>query len=225
MSGVSRTDSLGLLLSGRCSVLTEAAFLHNIEAGQFLDSPEFESRSDRSVFQVTICAALSSKYIVWQRSNLEYLFVKQPNLGIVVAALVSRYQNLKLYHSISVKNLFRDVSNKILSITRRVEKKNGVVMDIRLPTFMSRYFIRVSLTITISFLRMMATNGKLPESFRDLLTAGSQNREVNNKVVTLTRDRSRRIVNRDEITVDVEANNGLSTNAPSSADNHAVTKL
>ena len=177
------------------------------------------------MFQVTICAAVSSKYIVWQRSNLEYLFVKQPNLGIVVAALVSRYQNLKLYHSISVKNLFRDVSNKILSITRRVEKKNGVVMDIRLPTFMSRYFISVSLTITISFLRMMATNGKLPESFKDLLTAGSQNREVNNKVVTLTRDRSRRIVNRDEITVDVEADNGLSTNAPSSADNHAVTKL
>lgn len=225
VQGLTRADNLGLLLHGKCSVLNEAAFLHNIDPGQFLDSPEFESRSDRSVFQVTICAAVSSKYIVWQRSNLEYLFVKQPNLGIVVAALVSRYQNLKLYHSISVKNLFRDVSNKILSITRRVEKKNGVVMDIRLPTFMSRYFISVSLTITISFLRMMATNGKLPESFKDLLTAGSQNREVNNKVVTLTRDRSRRIVNRDEITVDVEANNGLSTNAPSSADNHAVTKL
>ena len=93
---LTRADNLGLLLSGKCSVLNEAAFLHNIDPGQFLDSPEFESssgasnRSDRSVFQVTICAAVSSKYIVWQRSNLEYLFVKQPTLGTVVAALVSR---------------------------------------------------------------------------------------------------------------------------------------
>ena len=94
VSGVSRTDSLGLLLSGRCSVLTEAAFLHNIEAGQFLDSPEFESGSgsDSTLFKVTICAAVPSKMIVWQRKELEYLFVKKPKLGIVVGALISRYE-------------------------------------------------------------------------------------------------------------------------------------
>ena len=93
VSGVSRTDSLGLLLSGRCSVLTEVAFLHNIETGQFLDSPEFESGSgsDNNLFKVTICAAVSSKMIVWQKKELEYLFVKKPKLGIVVGALISRY--------------------------------------------------------------------------------------------------------------------------------------
>ena len=94
VAGISRTDSLGLLLSGRCSVLTEAAFLHNIEAGQFLDSPEFDrgSGSDKTLFKVTICAAVPSKMIVWQRKELEYLFAKKPKLGIVVGALISRYE-------------------------------------------------------------------------------------------------------------------------------------
>ena len=59
MSGLTRADSLALLLAGRCSVLTSACFLHNIEPGQFLDSPEFESSSGSGkgtdqVFQVSI---------------------------------------------------------------------------------------------------------------------------------------------------------------------------
>lgn len=109
VSGLTRADHLGLLLAGRASVLNETAFLHNIEPGQFLDSPEFESSSstnDNTVFQVrrqdqnplnqiayfqvTICAAVPSKYISWQKCDLEYLFVKQPKLGTVMSALISR---------------------------------------------------------------------------------------------------------------------------------------
>ena len=67
---------------------------------------------------------------------------------------------------------------------------------------------------------MIVTNGKLPENFQDLLTAGSQNREISAKVVTLTRDRSRRIVNRDEISYDGEITNG---HHPASSS--AITKL
>ena len=33
--------------------------------------------------------------IVWQRRELEYLFVKKPKLGIVVGALISRYESLR----------------------------------------------------------------------------------------------------------------------------------
>ena len=110
VSRITRTDSLGLLLSGRCSVLTEAAFLHNIEAGQFLDSPEFErsSGADSALFQVTICAAVPSKIIVWQRNNLEYLFVKQPKLGVVMGALISRYETKR--HVLKLKLLFPPLS-------------------------------------------------------------------------------------------------------------------
>ena len=70
----------------------------------------------------------------------------------------------------------------------------------------------------------MVNNGKLPENFKDLLTAGSQNKEISPKVVTLTRDRSRRIVNRDEITYVGEITNGHHS-ASSSENNHAITKL
>ena len=70
VSGLTRADSLALLLAGRCSVLTSACFLHNIEPGQFLDSPEFESSSGSGkgtdqVFQVNIGS--------WKERNKAYL--------------------------------------------------------------------------------------------------------------------------------------------------------
>ena len=95
VAGLSKTDNLALLLAGKCSVLNSQSFLHNIEPGEFLDSPEFESstsscsRKSRS-FQVTVLAGVTSKYISWQRTSLEYLLVKQPRLGSVMTALISR---------------------------------------------------------------------------------------------------------------------------------------
>ena len=77
VAGLSRTDSLALLLTGKCSVLNSQTFLHNIEAGEFLDSPEFDSSSEARSFQVTVCAGVTSKYISWQRSKLEYLLGKE----------------------------------------------------------------------------------------------------------------------------------------------------
>ncbi len=43
IENMTKTDRLGLLLSGKANVLTEKAFLHHVEPGEFLDSPEFES--------------------------------------------------------------------------------------------------------------------------------------------------------------------------------------
>ena len=94
VAGLSKTDNLALLLAGKCSVLNSQSFLHNIEPGEFLDSPEFESSSSSSQqsrsFQVTVLAGVTSKYISWQRTSLEYLLVKQPRLGSVMTALISR---------------------------------------------------------------------------------------------------------------------------------------
>ena len=125
VANLSKTDSLGLLISGRCSVLNEQGFLHQIAESEFLDSPEFESMatasSESETFQVTICAAIASKYMVWQRSTLEYLFVKEPRLGTVVSALISR-----------------DVTHKLFSMNKKVMDRSGAVVDIRLPPFASR---------------------------------------------------------------------------------------
>ena len=94
VAGLSKTDNLALLLTGKCSVLNSQSFLHNIEPGEFLDSPEFESSSCSSPqsrsFQVTVLAGVTSKYISWHRTSLEYLLVKQPRLGSVMTALISR---------------------------------------------------------------------------------------------------------------------------------------
>lgn len=43
MQNLTRTDRLGLLLSGKVNVLSDSNFLHPILPCEFLDSPEFES--------------------------------------------------------------------------------------------------------------------------------------------------------------------------------------
>lgn len=71
-------------------------------------------------------------------------------------------------------------------------------MDIRLPPFMSR---------------MMVVNGEVPQSYKSqilLARAREQSEVESGHVVTLTRDRSRRIVNRnnlDKSEAEVPANN------------------
>jgi len=45
IENMTKTDRLGLLLTGKASVVNEKAFLHHVHPMQFLDSPEFESSS------------------------------------------------------------------------------------------------------------------------------------------------------------------------------------
>lgn len=46
MQELTRTDRLGLLLTGKVNVLSDQQFLHPILPCEFLDSPEFESRAN-----------------------------------------------------------------------------------------------------------------------------------------------------------------------------------
>ena len=92
MAGLSKTDSLALLLTGKCSVLNSQAFLHNIDPGEFLDSPEFDSCRESGSFQVTVCAGVTSKYISWQRSKLEYLLGRDQRRNIRLRRNVNEYQ-------------------------------------------------------------------------------------------------------------------------------------
>lgn len=53
MQNITKTDRLGLLLTGKANVLQDHQFLHPIGPCEFLDSPEFESRgSSEDKFKV-----------------------------------------------------------------------------------------------------------------------------------------------------------------------------
>lgn len=55
MQNITKTDRLGLLLTGKANVLQDHQLLHPIGPCEFLDSPEFESRaSSEAKFKVLI---------------------------------------------------------------------------------------------------------------------------------------------------------------------------
>lgn len=46
VQNITRTDRLALLLTGKAYVAQDKQYLHPISMGEFLDSPEFESRAN-----------------------------------------------------------------------------------------------------------------------------------------------------------------------------------
>lgn len=118
MQNITKTDRLGLLMSGKANVLQDHQLLHPIGPCEFLDSPEFESRgSSEDKFKVSVIAATTCRYIFWQRSALEYLFVKETYLATVLATLIAKDITIKLY----------SMNNKIMT-------DKGSHLDIRLPS-------------------------------------------------------------------------------------------
>ncbi|XP_050392343.1 popeye domain-containing protein 3 isoform X1 [Patella vulgata] len=127
---ITKTDKLGLLISGVMSVYCNRNFLHHIKAKQFIDSPEFESSvTGEEKFQVSIVAGSSCRYIFWPRQSLEYLLIKEPYLAYVMSVLLGR-----------------DITNKLYALNEKVVTPSGSRMDIRLPsvsnTIKSRHDIR-----------------------------------------------------------------------------------
>jgi len=139
IQNMTKTDRLALLVSGRINVLNDRAFLHHILPGEFLDSPEFESSGlnvggngglgssvEESTFKVTVCAAVPSRCIVWQRSALELLLIKDVHLATVMTTVISR-----------------DITNKLYSMNAKLKPKykngkDGGNLDIRLPGIAGR---------------------------------------------------------------------------------------
>ncbi|KAL7642011.1 UNVERIFIED_CONTAM: hypothetical protein RMT77_007885 [Armadillidium vulgare] len=122
MSNLTKTDRLGLLIEGKANVLSSNHFLHSILPMEFLDSPEFESSrtSVESKFKVTVVAATSCRYLFWQRSSLEYLFVKEPYLSTVMSILIAR-----------------DITTKLYNMNHKIVTEKGSQLDIRLPSLTS----------------------------------------------------------------------------------------
>ncbi|XP_034238338.1 popeye domain-containing protein 3-like [Thrips palmi] len=122
MQSLTRTDRLGLLLSGKVNVMSDHQFLHPILPCEFLDSPEFESSRANvdDKFKVSIIAATSCRYLFWQRTALEYLFVKETYLATVVSTIVAR-----------------DITTKLYSMNSKIVTGKGSHLDIRLPAVTS----------------------------------------------------------------------------------------
>ncbi|XP_064488209.1 popeye domain-containing protein 3-like isoform X1 [Ornithodoros turicata] len=119
MQTLTKTDRLGLLITGKVSVLTDHHFLHYIYPRQFLDSPEFESTKSGvdDKFRVSIIAVTPCRYLFWQRSNLEYLLIKETHLATVLSLLIAR-----------------DITTKLYSMNEKIVTEKGSHLDIRLPS-------------------------------------------------------------------------------------------
>ncbi|XP_066251385.1 popeye domain-containing protein 3-like [Euwallacea similis] len=122
VQNLTRTDRLGLLLSGKVNVLSDNQFLHPILPCEFLDSPEFESSRNTvdDKFKVAIVAASSCRYLYWQRSALEYLFVKDTYIATVLTTLIAR-----------------DITTKLYAMNNKIVTAKGSHLDIRLPSITS----------------------------------------------------------------------------------------
>ena len=72
MQNLTRTDRLGLLLSGKVNVLSDSNFLHPILPCEFLDSPEFESSRASVDDKFKVNTRYQINIIIWK---IYYLFV------------------------------------------------------------------------------------------------------------------------------------------------------
>lgn len=62
-------------------------------------------------------AASSCRYLYWQRTSLEYLFVKETYLATVVTTLIAR-----------------DITTKLYAMNNKIVTEKGSHLDIRLPS-------------------------------------------------------------------------------------------
>ncbi|CAG5130536.1 unnamed protein product [Candidula unifasciata] len=121
VQAVTRTDKLGLLISGVMQAYSHQNLLHAITERSFIDSPEFESTlTGEETFQVSIVASGTCRYLVWSRQSLEYLLRKEPYLACVMKTLIGR-----------------DITNKLYALNEKVATPAGSRMDIRLPSISS----------------------------------------------------------------------------------------
>ncbi|CAL1538521.1 unnamed protein product [Lymnaea stagnalis] len=118
---VTRTDKLGLLISGVMHAYSNRSLLHTITEKQFIDSPEFESTATGDEkFQVSIVAAGMCRYLFWPRQSVEYLLVKEPYLACIMKTIIGR-----------------DITNKLYALNEKVATPAGSRLDIRLPSIPS----------------------------------------------------------------------------------------
>ncbi|XP_052811665.1 blood vessel epicardial substance-like [Mya arenaria] len=98
IQAITKTDRLGMLLTGTMKVYSHQNLLHYIQETEFIDSPEFESSvTGDEKFQVSVYAGSLCRYMYWPRQSLEYLLMKEPFLATVLNTILGRDITNKLY--------------------------------------------------------------------------------------------------------------------------------
>lgn len=69
---------------------------------------------------MSIVAASTCRYLYWQRSALEYLFVKEAYIATVLTTLIAR-----------------DITTKLYAMNNKIVTAKGSHLDIRLPSITS----------------------------------------------------------------------------------------
>ncbi|XP_038566230.1 popeye domain-containing protein 3 [Micropterus salmoides] len=120
IEGKTAIDKLSVLLSGRIRVTVNEEFLHYIYPFQFLDSPEWDSLrpSEEGVFQVTLHADNTCRYVAWRRKKLYLLFAKHRYIAKIFALVVRN-----------------DIAEKLYSLNDMAFHRSGHSYDIRLPSY------------------------------------------------------------------------------------------
>ncbi|KAM6893367.1 popeye domain-containing protein 3 [Xenentodon cancila] len=120
VEGKTPIDKLSVLLSGRVRVTVNGEFLHCIYPFQFLDSPEWDSLrpSEEGVFQVTLRADETCRYITWRRKKLYLLFAKHRYIARIFALVVRN-----------------DIAVKLYSLNDKAFNGSGHRCDLRLPSY------------------------------------------------------------------------------------------
>ncbi|CAC5409873.1 BVES [Mytilus coruscus] len=132
--GISKTDRLGLLMSGKMNVYSHNNLLHQIHEKEFIDSPEFESGiGGDEKYQVSIFAGSMCRYIFWSRHSLEYLLIKESYLANVFNIILGR-----------------DITNKLYALNEKVALRKGSRVDIRLPSVSSSLKAKQDLRKTVA---------------------------------------------------------------------------
>ncbi|XP_061574127.1 popeye domain-containing protein 3 [Cololabis saira] len=118
--GKTPIDKLSVLLSGRVAVSVHGEFLHFIYPFQFLDSPEWDSLrpSEDGLFQVTLRAEETCRYVTWRRKKLYLLFAKHRYIARIFALIVRS-----------------DIAEKLYSLNDQACNGSGHRYDLRLPSY------------------------------------------------------------------------------------------
>ncbi|KAJ3592725.1 hypothetical protein NHX12_007852 [Muraenolepis orangiensis] len=119
LEGKTPIDQLSFLLSGRMCVSLEGQFLHYIQGHQFLDSPEWESLqpNEQGNFQVTLTAEEDCRYVSWRRRRLYTLLSRERYVARLFSVMLGF-----------------DIAEKLYTLNNKLFVKNGMRLDIRLPS-------------------------------------------------------------------------------------------
>lgn len=109
-------DSLSLLLTGRVSIHKNGILKHLIDAGQFLESPEwFNLSGNTDKHQVTMVALEDSQMLVWNRDKLKLSISNDRYLQTMLEHILAKDILKKLMLSLDIETHSATEKTKLIA--------------------------------------------------------------------------------------------------------------